>query len=78
MKRRTTRTKATITSWTFPSVQWLECVCKMMWERPFAKQREGRSVGEKDWLCTTENVYPEAGGLKWHAGGLHTHTPTTL
>lgn len=38
-------TKATITSWTVPRAQWLECVCKMMWERPFAKQIEGR------WGC---------------------------
>lgn len=43
-KRRggATCTKATITSWTVPRAQWLECVCKMMWERTFAKQREGR------------------------------------
>lgn len=36
-----TYTKATITSWTVPRAQRLECICKMMWERPFAKQRKG-------------------------------------
>lgn len=61
----TTRTKATITSWTVPRAQRLECVCKMMWERPFAKQREGQLAGEKDCFGTTVHVYPEAGGLKW-------------
>lgn len=61
----TTRTKATIISWTVPRAQRLECVCKMMWERPFAKQREGQLAGEKDCFGTTVHVYPEARGLKW-------------
>lgn len=62
MAKGTTRTKATITSWTIPRVQWLESVCKMMWERPFAKQREGRFTGEKDSFGTTGSVHPEVGG----------------
>lgn len=64
-----THTIATITSWTVPRAQWLECVCKMMWERPFAKQREGRWGGKNDCFCTIEHVHPEAGGLKWQTGG---------
>lgn len=56
-----TCTKATITSWPVPRAQRLKCVCKMMWERPFAKQREGRWRGKNDCFRTIEHVHPEAG-----------------
>lgn len=56
-----TCTKATITSWTVPRAQWYECVCKMMWKRPFAKQSERRGVG----VCMCEMVVVVAGGWRW-------------
>lgn len=48
-----------------PELSGLECVCKMMWERPFAKQREGRLAGERDCFCTPVCGYLEAEGLPW-------------
>lgn len=76
-----THTKATITSWTVPRAQWLECVCKMMWEKPFAKQREGTcegggvfggvgGVGTSDCFCTIEHVHSEVEGCGGWSGRL--------